>query len=127
MKKNLEAAIAKLPKYGGETYRGMGWYKKEDFNKFFSDNLDGKDQFTIKSFWSTSKSQTVAGYFAEKPYRVMATIEKNKSGALLGKYGFGSEQEVLVPPNTKYSIVGMKKQVLWNGDVVVNVKLVEEE
>lgn len=108
--KGLDSFIKKAPKVEAETYRGLGFSEKQDFEKFI--NLKNGDPYTDDGFMSTTYDRNVARTFTNlEAFKVTLTI-KGKNGVYIEHLSDAKkEKEILFGRGSKFKVISIKKSV----------------
>jgi hypothetical protein len=122
------SGLAKIPDWSGNGYRGLALPQADVFNQY----ADGKT-VAFPAFSSTSTNETVSTLFALKeamksggakvPVLLVLQITKGKDIAKIS--AVESEAEVLLPPNSKFSVSGNPTKVSKGPFEVYKVTLVQ--
>jgi hypothetical protein len=116
--KSINRYLEKMPSFDGVVHRGMSFDSKEDRDAFVSKISGG---YSLEAMSSFSSSKNTAKEFASQSGSGVLFTVKNKSGVSIKRLSeVEEENEVLVPKDTRYRIVGKPKKV-------ANVLVVEME
>lgn len=107
---NLSGFLNRSPKVGFETYRGLTFRSKEEFESLINDLKD--DSIIIdKGFMSTSADSKIGGFFADTDkslFRAEFSV-KGRSGVLIENFSLGDhEKEVLFNKGSKFKVESIK-------------------
>jgi len=106
--KNIEAAMAKAPKFRGKTYRGLNFKNENEKVKFIADLKKSKN-ITDKGFVSSSKDIDVALDFAEREGPGVILEIEGKSGVDIHNLSnVKDEQEILFGKGIKFKFKEIK-------------------
>ena len=115
---SIDQYVKKMPAFEGMIHRGMT-FKSEDARKSFLSKIS--KGYSLEAMSSFSSSKKIAEDFAGTSSNGIIFTVKNKSGASIKQLSkIKEEEEVLVPKDTKYRIVGKPKKV--GGVVVVQME-----
>jgi hypothetical protein len=112
--KSINQYLEKMPSFDGAIHRGMSFDSKADRDAFVSKISGG---YSLEAMSSFSSSKNTAKDFATQAGSGILFTVKNKSGVSIKRLSqVEEENEVLVPKDTRYRIVGTPKKA---GNVVV--------
>lgn len=94
---NINAALRKLPNYGGDLNHSLTFISKEDAEKFY-DSFNIGDKYIPNQYLSTTKS----GVYNDDG-QVQIYIQNARKGKDLGELGI--EDEILYPIGSKFEIL----------------------
>ena len=112
--KSIDQYVKKMPAFEGQVHRGMSFDSKEQQEAFLSKISGG---YSLEAMSSFSSSKRVAKEFAMGSKAGILFTVKNKSGASVKRLSLMEEEdEIIVPKDIKYRIVGTPKR---SGKVVI--------
>lgn len=120
----LDSFIKKAPKVEDDSYRGMSFSEKSDFENFV--NMKKGSIFTDKGFLSTSYDKNVAQTFTNiDPYRVIITI-KGKNGVYIEHLSdMKKEKEIIFGKDSSFKVSKIKQVKKGTGFATVEMEFVE--
>ena len=120
--RSVEDFITRAPKYEGTVYRGVGFRKAEDAERWFAQLHGGEKTIALES-WSVNEK--MAGSFARgREVEVVMTVKENRYGApIMSRSAFKPEEEVVMPRGVRYRVANTVKKELDHGRVLYEVEL----
>lgn len=126
--KTIDKYIEKDHACEGEIYRGLHFYKKEDFEKFMSKCEPGSvihNEGGMNASWSTSyeTARIFAHGMVKECDSVMLKCAKNRTSAPVAHLSSQGEDEVLSHSRARWTVLSVDYNDKGNGnqDIIVNV------
>lgn len=104
----LDQILDNAPKFQGETYRGISFSNKADFDNILTQAKKGS-VFTDKGFMSTSAKPTIANDFQYSDFNITFKINSKRGVAIKEFSSLQFEEEVLFKSNTSFLVKNVKK------------------
>ena len=120
--RSVEDFITRAPKYEGTVYRGVGFRKAEDAERWF-DQLSGGEKSIALESWSVN-DKMAASFARGGDVEVVMTVKENRYGVpIMSRSAFKPEEEVVMPRGVRYRVANAVKKELDNGRVLYEVEL----
>lgn len=104
----LDSLLEQAPKYQGETYRGISFSNKSDFENILIQAKKGS-VFTDKGFMSTSVKDKVIRDFQTSDFNITFKVNSKRGVAIKEFSSLKYEEEVLFKSNTNFMVKNVKK------------------